>query len=303
MVTGRIFNLQDLSVQDGPGIRTTVFLKSCPLRCAWCCNPEGQSEEFDLQYLEGLCRSCRQCFEACPSSAVAFGKNGRPCFRRAVCRRCLEKPCVEACSGRALRASGRTIKVDEILKIVEANKPYFENSGGGITLSGGEPLRQPQLARALVEACRRRNVSVGLETCGDFVWDDVEDLVGQFAFTYFDVKCASDERHRRFTGRSNAPILANLKRLAARKSPRLTITLTLVPGFNDNPREWAAVAKLCRDNGLKRVRLLAYHDLGREKYRSLGRRYSLREGLELGKTVKSDCARFLRSRGLTIERD
>ena len=302
MVTGRIFNLQDLSVQDGPGIRTTVFLKNCPLRCAWCCNPEGQSDACDLQHLEGLCRSCRQCREACPSSAVTFGRDGRPRFRRAVCRRCPDKPCVEACLGRALRASGRDIRAAEILRIVDANKPYFANSGGGVTLSGGEPLRQPEFTRTLVDACRRRNVTVGLETCGDFVWDDVEDLAEKFAFIYFDLKCVDTERHRRFTGRSNGPILRNLKRLAAKNARRLTVTLTLIPGFNDHPREWAAIAKLCRDSGVRRVRLLEYHDLGREKYRSLGREYSLREGLELAKTVKLACARFLRSRGLVIER-
>lgn len=303
MVTGRIFDLQDLSVQDGPGIRTTAFLKGCPLRCRWCCNPEGQAEAFDLQYLEGLCRLCRQCLEVCPLSAVRIGADGRPRFLRDICRRCPDKPCLEACHGRALRASGRETRVGEITRLIDANMAYYRNSGGGLTLSGGEPLRQPAFARALVDACRRRDLSVGLETCGDFDWSEVEDFVGAFDFVYFDLKCFDNERHRRFTGRSNALLLANFRRLAGLAALRMTVTLTLVPEVNDHPKEWSALARLCRETGVRRVRLLEYHDLGREKYRSLGRSFAFPEGLGLKKTVKPACAKFLRSKGLKIERE
>jgi pyruvate formate lyase activating enzyme len=303
VVTGRVFNIQDLSVQDGPGIRTTVFLKGCPLRCAWCCNPEGQAGEFDIQFMEGLCRSCRQCLEVCPSSAVRIGADGRPRFRREMCRRCLEKTCVEVCSGRALRASGRETRLSEIARRIEANKSFYRNSGGGVTLSGGEPLRQPAFARAMVEDCRRRGVSVGLETCGAFEWSEVEDFIAAFDFIYFDLKCGDGERHRRWTGRSNTPILANLRRLARIAAPRIIVTLTLVPGFNDDPKEWSAIAGFCRESGVRRVRLLEYHDLGKEKYRSLGRKYALADGPELKKTVRPACAAFLRAKGLKIERE
>lgn len=303
MVTGRIFNIQDLSVQDGPGIRTTVFLKGCPLHCAWCCNPEGQAEAFDLQHIEGLCRQCRQCLAVCPFSAVRIGTDGRPRFRRSICRTCLEKPCLEACHGRALRSSGREARAGEIVRLADANLAYFQNSGGGVTLSGGEPLRQPDFARSILAACRGRGVSVGLETCGGFEWAAVEDFIGGFDFFYFDLKCFDPARHRRLTGRVNEPLLANFRRLAKIAGPRITVTLTLVPGVNDLPKEWSALARLCRETGVRRVRLLEYHDLGREKYRSLGRIYALPPGLELEKGIKAACAKFLRSKGLKIERE
>lgn len=303
MVTGRIFNLQDFSVQDGPGIRTTVFFKGCPLRCAWCCNPEGQAPDFELQFFAGLCRGCRQCREACPSSAVRFGADGRPRFRRDACRRCPDKPCVAACSGSALRAAGREAALDEIVRRIESNLPFYRNSGGGVTLSGGEPLRQPEFARAILEACRRRGVSIGLETCGAFAWDDVADFIGAFDFVYFDVKGLDGGRHRRLTGRASGPLLANLRRLARLAAPRVVVTVTLVPGVAEGRAEWSKIAALCRAIGVRRVRLLEYHDLGREKYPSLGRRYALAGAPGIDPAARPACARVMRAKGLRVERE
>lgn len=276
MSEGLVFNVQRFSIHDGPGIRTTVFLKGCPLRCYWCHNPEGLSPEPELQVFARLCTACGACVAVCPEGAHRI-VGGRKEFRRELCRGCRDcARCVHECLAGALVLAGRRMSVAEVMAQVLADRPFYRRSGGGVTLSGGEPLSQLPFAAALLEECKREGLHTAVETSGHCAWSALERILPLVDLVLMDLKHMDSEQHRLATGAGNELLLDNARRLAATPTP-LQFRVPVVPGVNDSPEAIGAIARFVRDLARARggaagieLELLAFHPLGCDKYASLG---------------------------------
>ena len=266
-VTGRVFDIQRFSIHDGPGIRTTVFLKGCPLRCLWCHNPEGLESAPDISFMPDRCIACGECAKVCPKGGHRI-EGGRHVMDRSECILC--GACAEACAGGALEWIGRDATVAEVLATVLRDKPFYDNSGGGMTLSGGEPLMQPEFAEALLRAAREEGLNCCVETSGfaaHAVLRRVQPLVDLF---FFDVKDTTDASHRRLTGVSNTVILANLRALHD-DGARIVLRLPIVPNLNDREDHFQGVAALVKTlPRLEGVEIMPHHPLGNAKWERLG---------------------------------
>jgi pyruvate formate lyase activating enzyme len=272
--TGMIFDIRKYTIHDGPGVRTTVFFKGCPLACAWCCNPESQARSPELVWVRERCLGCDGCLEVCPRDALGTGEGGRT-IDRAACDGCGR--CAERCPGGALNLLGRWVTVDEVLAEVARDALYFEGSGGGLTLSGGEPLAQPEFAAELLRRykCEEKGRHTAVETCGYAEWGVVERIAPLVDLFLYDLKVMAPEAHVRLTGRDNRPILANAERLA-RGGHGLVLRLPLIGGVNDSEANLTATAEFARSlPGVTRIDLLPYHRLGEPKYGRLARDYPL----------------------------
>jgi pyruvate formate lyase activating enzyme len=274
---GTVFNIQRFSIHDGPGIRTTVFLKGCPLRCFWCHNPEGISRAPELQYFPGLCIACGECGKVCPADAHSVDGAAHE-FSRARCTMCggAEPPCVAACPSRALVLAGRSMDVEEAAAEVLRDVPFYESSGGGVTLSGGEPLSQKDFSRALLSRCIEAGVHTAVETAGFAPWKALEEILPVTRLLMMDIKCMDPVKHKWATGVDNAVILENAGRAAATGIP-LIIRVPVVPTVNDRFDEIAAIRDFvlalrdARAGGDSiSLELLTFHPLALDKYRSLG---------------------------------
>jgi pyruvate formate lyase activating enzyme len=267
-VTGRIFDIQRFSIHDGPGIRTTVFFKGCPLRCRWCHNPEGVRPEPQLSFQADLCIGCGECLSVCPNAVHVVTDDGEHVLERDRCTVCGR--CAEACPSRALEVVGREADVAEIIEEVLRDSVFYETSGGGMTLSGGEPLMQIDLAEALLRAADEAGLHCAVETCGHVEYCCFQTVLPYVALFLYDVKETDPERHREFTGVPNDLILANLRRLHD-DGARILVRCPIVPGFNDRPDHFAALARL--SESLPRLlgfEIMPYHRLGSSKLRRLG---------------------------------
>ena len=267
-MTGRIFDIKRYSVHDGPGIRTTVFLKGCALNCLWCHNPESIDPGPELMHWPARCKRCHACLKACPAGALAADAEGAVLIDRSKCDLCGR--CAEACLYDAMQIVGREATVDEIVAEVERDRVFFEQSGGGVTLSGGDPLAQPAFAEALLEACRSRGLHTAVDTAGAASPEAFERLTRHADLVLFDLKVIDEERHKASTGVSNAAILENLKRLVA-AGREVWVRVPLVPGVNDDDDNVRRTIALLRSlGGIRQVGLLPYHAGGLEKARRIG---------------------------------
>ena len=261
MDTGLVFDIQKYSIHDGPGIRTTVFLKGCPLHCPWCHNPESRSPDVEISWSEARCIGCYQCWQVCPQACEV-----RPATPEIDRQRCLGcGRCVAACPTGAREWVGRQRTVDEILAEVLQDRLFYDESGGGVTLSGGEPLMQAEFSRQLLAACRREGLHTAVDTCG---FGRCEDLLGLAAYTnlfLYDVKILDDQRHRQYTGVSNVVILENLAALCE-AGAEVWVRVPVIPGFNAAPDDIAATAAWVASLGrVRRLHLLPYHAWGLHK--------------------------------------
>jgi pyruvate formate lyase activating enzyme len=297
VLRGIVFDIMRFSTHDGPGIRTTVFLKGCPLSCAWCHNPESQCARPEVLLRPNLCIACLECVEACPHGAIR-AEEGAPLTDRTRCTVC--GACVETCPTDARAVAGREMAVNEVLGEIVKDEAFFEESGGGVTFSGGDPLAQSGFLRTLLEGCRRREIHTAVETAGYAPWAAFERILPYVDFFLFDLKLAVPGLHRKYTGVDNAPILANLRRLAAEAS-QIVVRIPLIPGINDSAAELAAMGEIVTGlPGAVRVHLLPYHRAGAEKYRRLGREYTL-NGLEAPSEAQiAAAATALRQCGLDV---
>lgn len=273
--TGIIFDIMRFSTRDGPGIRTTVFFKGCPLSCWWCHNPESQRSAPELIYRPNLCRGCLDCVAACPQGAISPWE-GKVATDPARCQ--VSGDCVPVCPSDARQIAGREMGVAQVMAELLKDRDFYEQSGGGVTFSGGEPLQQPEFLAALLQACRQEGLHTAVDTSGWAPWSVLEGLHGLVDLYLYDLKLLDDARHLQYTGVSNQRILENLRRLAA-LGEGIRLRLPLIPGVNDRPEDLQAVREfLASLPALLEVEVLPYHTSGVEKYHRMGRPYPL-EGL------------------------
>lgn len=268
---GTIFDIQRFSVHDGPGIRTLVFLKGCPLACVWCSNPESQHFGAEILFEPEKCVACGGCAEVCPHRA-ARGEGDRVQYERAHCVACGR--CVEVCYAEARTMAGRQVTVDEVVAEVCKDAPFFARSGGGVTLGGGEPLAQGDFALGILRECRGRDIHTAIETCGHVPWPAIEAILPWTDLILFDLKHLDALKHRSHTGGDVNRILSNLRQLAA-SGAGVTVRVPVVPEFNDTVADIRAIADQVVSLGIRDLHLLPYHRLGQNKYRLLARPYEL----------------------------
>lgn len=267
---GLITNIQRFSVHDGPGIRTTIFFKGCNLRCFWCHNPEDMRPQPELQVFPERCIDCQACAEACPYGAHLWTEE-QHVFQRDLCQVC--GTCVDTCYAGGLVLVGQEMHVDEVMTEVVQDAAFYESSGGGVTLSGGEPLLQVEFAQAILRRCREAGIHTAIETAANAAWSRLETLLPDLDLVMMDIKLMDSERHQAATGVPNEKILANARQLGQVKP--LIVRTPIVPGFNDTPEDIVAIAEfVSRLPTLEYYELLPFHPMGRSKYESLGMDYA-----------------------------
>ncbi len=270
---GLVFNIQKYSVQDGPGIRTTVFLKGCPLRCLWCSNPESQAGAVEVGIVaRKLCTRCGRCLEACPEKAIVLaGDDIR--IKRESCSGCGK--CADACYEGVFKRWGTKMSVGEVIREVETDRVFYRTSGGGVTLSGGEPLSQPDFALTLLHSSAQKGIHTCVETCGlvaPIVFEKASDDVDLFLY---DLKEMDSGHHQKLTGVPNELILNNARLIAGREVPMI-MRVPVIPSLNDSEENIRAIAEFTYNlKSVREIDLLPYHSFGIGKYEALGRQYSL----------------------------
>jgi pyruvate formate lyase activating enzyme len=269
-----IFHIIHGSFVDGHGVRTTVFLKGCPLRCIWCCNPEGQAGHAELKYTENLCNSCAKCIEVCPVNAIKLAgkeQGGKAVIDRKLCTNCGK--CVDVCFTGALEIWGKYMTVDELFNVVRKDESFYRSSGGGVTIGGGEPTFQPQFVHEFMKKCRDNYIHTALDTTGYTPNPEANKVIEEADLLLYDVKSMDPEEHLRCTRAPLQPILDNMKRLD-NLGIEIIIRMPLIPGYNAGRKNIKAAAEfLARLKHVTRVDLLPYHEFGKVKYGQLGRLY------------------------------
>jgi pyruvate formate lyase activating enzyme len=291
-LTGTIFDIRKYSVHDGPGIRTTVFLKGCPLDCWWCHNPESQSAAPEPMLRPNLCIACDVCIETCAQGAIAR-QQGQLTWARERCTSCGE--CAAACLAGARELAGREYTPGEVLAELERDRLFYEESGGGVTFSGGEPLLQWRFLAEVLQGCRRLELHTALDTSGFAAWEVFERVLPCTDLVLFDLKHTDPAQHLKYTGVPLAPILTNLRRLGERGVP-VWLRVPLVPGVNDDEPNLHRVGKLAAAlPNIRQVNLLPYHNTAAGKYEHLGRPYRLPDTPAPGPAHLADLAGLLRA--------
>ena len=255
-----LFDIQRFCIHDGPGVRTTLFFKGCPLNCQWCQNPESQNPRPEIAFYQEKCIGCFECQEACPEKAILSHKDQR--IDRNKCTACGD--CAQVCTQNALRLVGREWSVDALMEEILADRDFFLDSGGGITLSGGEPLLHKDFLAAFLPQAKAEGIHMTLETCGMAGYDSLYSLLPLLDLIYFDLKHLNSPIHARYTGVPNTRILENFIRLA-RDFPSLQARMPVIPGVNDSAGNIEATAAFLRQTNQNSIHLLPYHNLGQAK--------------------------------------
>ena len=271
---GIVFDIKRYAIHDGPGIRTTVFFKGCPLHCHWCHNPEGEHPEPEIIWHRNRCLTeCRDCIPVCTRKALQ--KKGRTVhINRTLCNLCGD--CADVCPTEAMEIIGRQVTVGDVMEIIQKDLIFYEESGGGVTFSGGEPLMQPEFLAGLLDACRQTDIPAAVDTCGYVPSGLLERMADKVDLFLYDVKLIDEEKHKRHTGASNKLILENL-RMLSNKGKRVIIRIPLLRDVNDQPDNiHQTIEFLLPQNNLREINLLPYHRGGEEKRKRLDKKNSRR---------------------------
>lgn len=272
LTTGMIFDIRRFSVHDGPGLRTTVFFKGCPLRCQWCHNPESQHRRQERIFWPERCLQCQACVAACSQGAIRWDGE-RPQTDNEKCR--LSGDCVKVCYAEARQIAGRRMSAAEVLSEIERDIAFYDDSGGGATFSGGEPLLQADFLVALLQACRDLGIHTALDTCGFAKWETLDRVRPLVDLFLYDIKLMDPRKHRKYTLVFNSRIQENLKRLAS-LGHHITIRVPVIPGINDDMENLHATGQFATSlPGVTRLDLLPYHAAAMSKYERLHRTYRL----------------------------
>jgi pyruvate formate lyase activating enzyme len=305
-----VFNIQRFSIHDGPGIRTTVFLKGCSMACFWCHNPEGRKPRPEIMYHADRCISCGECVEVCPNDAHSL-HDGVHAYDRDECLTTGE--CVKVCCSEALELVGRVMTVDEVLEEALRDRPFYETSGGGVTISGGEPTLKSVFSKNLMSRLQSEGIHTAIETCGNCHWEDLESILPVTDLVMLDLKSLDREIHKEVTEVSNERIVENARRLAETPIP-LTLRTPIVPAVNESVEDFESILEFVLElrqirAGVKKGRsagpaiqyeLLTFHKLAADKYRSLGMQYAA-ENLDPPSREKMNAlAALARERGVAL---
>jgi len=296
VVDGKVLRIERFAIHDGPGIRTTVFLKGCPLRCVWCHSPESQTLQPEFMPRPDRCVRCLGCTTACPQHAARPAADRGP-VAPGTCDTC--GACAEACPTGARELAGRTMSVGALMAEIERDRIFYDESDGGVTFSGGEPLMQPAFLGRMVRACRDSGIHVAIDTCGQADTAALLEVARDADLFLFDLKMMDEDRHVAYTGASNALILESLERLAA-VHPNVVIRFPLVPGVNDDDENVCATGAYLASLRLTRVDVLPYHRAGLAKYDRLQRPYRLPETQPPAADQQTHVVRLLEGCGLIV---
>ncbi|AFM24838.1 glycyl-radical enzyme activating protein [Desulfomonile tiedjei] len=272
---GLIFGIERFALHDGPGIRTLVFMKGCPLRCLWCSSPQTQEPHAQITYDYSACRKCGACAASCPTQALTFSPDSGVRADFTLCDRC--DKCLTVCPGNALQLMGRWLSTEDLFREVTRDSAFFRRSKGGITVGGGEPTFQPRFVSEFMRRCKDSNIHTAMETCGYCPWESLDNILEHTDTVFMDIKHMDDRVHRRLTGVSNRSIRENARKVAQKRP--LIVRIPVVPGLNDSEENVRATAKFAAQLGknLLRIELLPYHKLGLGNYERLGKNYQLTE--------------------------
>lgn len=291
---GKVFNIERYHYTDGTGIRILVFLKGCTLSCPWCSNPESQSPRNEMAFNANKCLKCGRCIPACPNGAISL-KDGEIVTDRKLCTSC--GACVDRCFYDARTLFGRDMTVDQVMTEVLKDKNYFVRSKGGVTFSGGEAALQPEFVRECIRRCRLEFINTAIETAGAVPWEMLYRAVEHAGEILFDLKTLDDRRFKEFSSYPTAHILENLQKLCS-AGKKVRIRCPIIPGVNKDQEFISQVIGIAKENHIRQIDLLPFHQLGSYKYRTIGREYTLGDLKTMNKEEVSDLEKLVRNAGL-----
>jgi len=294
---GLVFSIQRYSIHDGPGIRTTVFLKGCPLRCKWCSNPESLNPYPEIMVRVAKCNDCGKCLEVCVTGAIALDKTS-VLVDRLRCDLCLK--CAVVCLTGAIEITGQYMTVEEVVDECSKDELFYRNSGGGVTLSGGEPLYQPEFVLNLLKACKERGLSTAIDTSGHVSWEVLDKVLQYTDLVLYDIKHIDSEIHQSGTGVKNDLIFKNLKRVVDAKQARVWIRIPIIPNFTDSEQYIERLTTVLTNMPVEKISLLGYHEWGKPKYGFLGRDYPLNGSVTPSEERLQGLRDIMQSRGLEV---
>ena len=296
-ITGMVSDSQRFSLHDGPGIRTTIYLKGCNMTCIWCHNPESIDIEPEIAFYKTKCISCESCYQVCPTKAIEL-KDGAHHYDKSKCQRCYS--CIEVCPSGALTLIGREMSVDEVFEIILADKPYYKASGGGMTLSGGEPLLQTDFALELLKKCREADIDTAIETNMSLPFGRIEKLLPYLNRIFCDIKCMNDVVHKKTTSVSNTRVLDNIRRLAS-YDVTLVIRTPLIPGITDSDENIEGIAAWIKKNAnVQYYEMLNYNVFAKVKYENILKEYSLGDLKPLSTDRLSELKSIAEEQGVNV---
>ena len=273
---GIIFDIKRFATGDGPGIRSLVFLKGCPLMCKWCANPESQRTEPEIIYYRNKCTGCNKCVEKCPTQAIKHDQKYGLIIDREKCTTCGK--CMEVCYYGARELIGKDMSVSEVMEIIHKDKKYYDNSGGGVTLTGGEPLLQPEFTKELLKACKKSGINTAIETSGSAKWQYLNEILPYLDLIFYDFKHIDSELHRQYTGVDNERILENLRKVNDTFEGEIIVRIPFITDINDSEENQIRMYKhISQFNKIKKIEIMPYHRFGIPKYYGFGRDYKLED--------------------------